>query len=100
MSQNDPDLTYWQDIFESIDMEVLPVEYMNLIIISFSDGTNWEIDIKKSKKKQPIDEIELYLNELFEAYEDDIENIDFRMDMDKIRHDLQRRVKRFLKLNK
>lgn len=100
MSQNDNEHKYWQDIFDSVDMDVLPVEYMNKILISFSDGTKWDIDINDSRKKQPIEDIELSLNELFETYEDSIVNIDFRMDMDRIRKDLQRRVKRFLKLNK
>jgi len=81
-------------------MEHLPVEYMNMIIISFDDGTRWEIDIKDSKKRQTVEDIEISLNELFETYQDTIANIDFRMDMDKLRSDLQRRVKKFLKLNK
>lgn len=100
LSKNEPDLDYWEEIFNSVDMEILPVEYMNKIIIRFRDGTTWDIDIKDSKKKQTIEDIELSLNELFETYEDSIVNIDFRMDMDRIRKDLQRRVKRFLKLNK
>ena len=100
MPQNETDINYWQDIFDSIEMEHLPVEYMNMIIISFDDGTRWEIDIKDSKKRQTVEDIEISLNELFETYQDTISNIDFRMDMDKLRSDLQRRVKKFLKLNK
>jgi len=91
---------YWQEIFEDIDMEYLPVEYTNMIIITFEDGTKWEIDIKRSRSKQPIEQIEESLNELFEEYEDQITNLDFRMDMTRLRSELTKRVNRFIKLNK
>jgi hypothetical protein len=91
---------YWQDIFDSIEIEVLPVEYMNQVNIHFKDGTVWEVDIKDSLKKQTLNDIEDSLDELFEAYEEKIQNIDFRMDMDKIKKDVAKRVRRFLKVNK
>lgn len=81
-------------------MEYLPVEYTNMIVITFEDGTKWEIDVRRSRSKQPIEEIEESLNELFFEYEDSIVNIDFRMDMDRLKLDLGKRVNRFIKLNK
>ena len=94
------DEKYWQDIFDSISMDYLPVEYMNKVIIRFISGTVWEIDIKDSKKKQTIDDIEATLEDLFNEYEPDIESLDFRMDMDTLKHDLSKRVSKFIKLNK
>lgn len=94
------DEEYWQEIFDSIDMDILPVEYINTIIITFENGTVWDIDVKKSRSVQSIDEIEDALNELFEEYDDDIENIDFRLDLSLIKNTLSKRVKRFMKLNK
>ena len=81
-------------------MDILPVEYINTIIITFENGTVWDIDVKKSRSVQSIDEIEDALNELFEEYDDDIENIDFRLDLSLIKNTLSKRVKRFMKLNK
>jgi hypothetical protein len=91
---------YWQEIFDTIDMEYLPIQYMNKCIVSFSSGTVWEIDIKDSLSKQPVEDIETTLGELFEEYEDEIESLDFRMDMETIKKDLSKRVSRFIKLNK
>lgn len=91
---------YWQDIFNSIEIEVLPVEYMNQVNIHFKDGTFWEVDIKDSLKKQTSTDIEDSLDELFQAYEEKIQNVDYRMDMDKIKKDVAKRVRRFLKVNK
>ena len=91
---------YWQEIFESIDMEYLPIQYMNKCIVSFDSGTVWEIDIKDSLTKQPIEDIEETLGELFDEYEDEITSLDFRMDMNSIKKDLSKRVAKFIKLNK
>ena len=81
-------------------MEFLPVEYLNSIIVRFENGTVWDIDVKKSRSNQSIEEIEDALNALFEEYEDDIDSIDFRMDMLELKKSLSKRVRRFLKLNK
>jgi hypothetical protein len=43
------DEEHWQEIFDSIDMEFLPVEYINSIIVKFENGTVWDIDVKKSR---------------------------------------------------
>lgn len=91
---------YWQEIFESIDMDYLPLEYMERLIITFHDETVWDIDIKNSINKQPLEDIEETLAQLFDEYEDSIVHLDFRMDMDRIKKDLSKRVSRFLKLNK
>lgn len=91
---------YWEEIFDSINIDILPIEYINKIIITFKDKTLWDIDVKDSRKNQSSDEIEDSLETLFEQYEDHIESIDFRLDFPRVKHDLSRRVNRFLKLNK
>jgi len=73
---------------------------MNKCIVSFDSGTVWEIDIKDSLTKQPVEDIEDTLGELFDEYEDEIVSLDFRMDMDSIKKDLSKRVAKFIKLNK
>lgn len=90
----------WQEIFDTIDMEYLPLEYIDRILITFRDGTVWDIDVNDSRKKQPIDEIENSLNQLFESHDENIETIDFRLDLVRVQKDLTRRVNKFLKLNR
>ncbi len=91
---------YWQEIFDEVNMEFLPIEYLSRIIIKFQDNTTWDINVDDSRKKQPIDQIEDSLEQLFEEYDDVIETIDFRLDLERIKHDLSKRVHKFLKLNK
>lgn len=90
----------WEEILEEIDFDYLPVEYISRIIIKFKDGTTWDIDIDDSRRKQTQEEIEDSLDQLFEEYEPHIDTMDFRLDLERVKHDVSRRVYRFLKLNK
>lgn len=92
--------THWDDIFESIEMEVLPIEYLSRIVIKFHNGTQWDIDVDDSKKKQTIEQIEDTLDNLFMQYEDQIDIVDFRLDTKQLKSDLAKRVHKFLKLNR
>ena len=97
---NDEKDDLWQEIFDTIEMEYLPLEYINRVIITFRDGTSWDIDIDDSRKKQSIEQIEDQLDQLFEEYDSKIDTIDFRLDLERVKTDLSKRVYRFLKLNK
>lgn len=100
ITHTEHDEEHWQEIFDSIDMEYLPLEYINRIVITFQDGAIWDIDVDDSRKKQPIEYIEDQLDQLFEEYDTKIETIDFRLDLERVKNDLSKRVYRFLKLNK
>lgn len=91
---------YWQEIFDSISMEYIPLEYIEKIVITFVDGTVWDIDINDSRKKQTIEQIEESLDLLFEEYEGKMETVDFRLDLKRVQKDLSKRVYKFLKLNR
>lgn len=88
---------HWEDIFETIDMEFLPLEYINMVVVDFDNGDTWEIDIKHQPDTADIDDV---LQDFFEEYQDTIVNVDFRLDIDRIKKDISKRTRRFLKLNK
>lgn len=89
---------YWEEIFDSVDMDFLPIEYLDLIIVKFQDGRIWEIDVGKSKGTN--DNTEDILEKFFEEYEDSIDTIDFRLNTKKLINDVGKRTRKFLKLNK
>lgn len=89
---------YWEEIFDSVDMDFLPIEYLDLIIVKFQDGKVWEIDVGKNSKE--ADSVEDVLEQFFDEYEDSIDTIDFRLNTKKLQHDIGKRTRRFLKLNK
>jgi hypothetical protein len=89
----------WPEIFEEINVDVVPIEYLHSINVKFKSGKTWEIDIKKTREKPNVN-IETALEELFEHYENDIDSIDFRLDTEKVKYDIKKRTKSFMKKRK
>lgn len=92
-------IDHWPEVFDEIDIDVIPIEYLDSIRVQFEDGKIWDIDVKTSRQKKDVD-IELAIEELFEQYEDVIVNIDFRLDTEKVKRDIQNRTKFFMKKRK
>jgi hypothetical protein len=89
---------YWEEIFDTIDMDFLPLEYINIIVVTFNDGKVWEIDVNQSSKEtKNVDDV---LDEFFEEYQDTIETVDFRLNTAKLKRDISKRTKKFMKLNR
>ena len=89
--------TNWDEIFDTIDIDYLPIEYVGTIIVTFLDGKVWEVDVhNKNNVDDPADTIATFLDE----YNEKIDTVDFRLDTDRIKKDITKRTKRFLKLNK
>lgn len=92
-------IDHWPEIFGDIEVDVIPIEYLDSVRIQFDDGKIWDIDVKTSRKKQDVD-IETAMEELFEQYSDVIENIDFRLDTEKVKNDIKNRTRFFMKKRK
>lgn len=90
----------WEEILDEIDLKFLPLEYLKTIIITFEDKTIWEIDLANTRKTQTEEKIEQTLDDLFDEYEGDISNLDFQLDIEKIKKYLTKRVSYFLKHNR
>jgi hypothetical protein len=41
---------YWDAILNEIDMDFIPLEYINTVVVKFRDGKVWEIDVEKSNR--------------------------------------------------
>jgi hypothetical protein len=87
----------WKDILEEIELTYLPIEYLKNILVTFEDGTVWDIDVTSSQRNQSFEDIETSLDQLFEEYDDTIESVDFRLNLEKVKRDLSKRVNKFLK---
>ncbi len=87
----------WEEILEEIELTYLPIEYLKNILVTFEDGTVWDIDVTSSQRNQSFEDIEMSLDQLFEEYDDTIESVDFRLNLEKVKRDLSKRVNKFLK---
>lgn len=91
---------HWPEVFNDLDVKVVPLEYLHSVRVFFNDGKVWEIDIQKSKQKTSEDNLEETLSELFKQYDKVITNVDFRLDTERLKRDIQARTKYFLKKRK
>jgi hypothetical protein len=86
----------WPEVFEDLYMNTMPVAYLDLIIIDFSDGKVWEINIKDQLEDRNHDEIADSLLETFQEYKEEITKIDFKLDIEKLRTDIKNQTKNYL----
>lgn len=89
--------TNWDEILDEVDYDYLPIEYVSYVVVTFLDGKVWEVDVHNKKNTDdPAEVIAAFLEE----YNDKIDTVDFRLDVDRLKKDITKRTKRFLKLNK
>jgi|TARA_B110000977_G_scaffold9400_1_gene12476 hypothetical protein len=93
-------IDHWPEVFKDIDIEVVPIEYLHSVLVSFNDGRIWEIDIAKSKRQTAEENVESTLEELFRQYDNVIDNVDFRLDTVRLKKDIQDRTRTFMKKRK
>jgi hypothetical protein len=92
-------IAHWPEIFKDIDVHAVPIQYIDTINVTFTDGNTWVIDLD-DKKGITEEEVEMSLEDLFDEYEDTIANVDFTLNTEKVKRDIQARTKRFLKKRK
>jgi len=98
-SKLSPDvISAWPEVFKDIEIHTVPFEYLHSITIYFESGKQWIIDIDEKAKANP--DFDYGLEALFEEYADQIVNIDFRINVKKVRNDIEKRTKHFLKKRK
>ena len=97
MPKRRPDdvIRYWPEVFEEIDVHTLPLEYLTSIKVAFRKGNIWEIDC--NAKRSTGANLDDTIAELFNEYGKDIKHVDFRLNTAKVKRDIQKKTKAFLK---
>lgn len=85
---------HWPEVFEDVQVDVVPVEYLHSVRVTFDDGITWDIDV--TRDKDGID-VESALADLMDQYQDSITHVDFRLDTEKVKHDISKRTHIFMK---
>ena len=88
----------WQDIVNGVDKKEVPISVLEHISVQLIDGTNITINIKDliSAGQDPI-EIEAMLDEKFNELDHYIKNVDFFVDIDKVKDAVQPETDKVLK---
>lgn len=92
---------HWPDIFDDIEIKAIPIQYIKNITVKFSDGDTWVIDVNENSITQDnLDEVEDSLESFFDEFDDLIESIDFNLNTEKVKKDIESRTKSFMKKRK
>jgi hypothetical protein len=87
----------WPEVFSDIDVHAIPLEYLDSIRIIFENGKVWDINVATYAKQAGEDDLEGHLRELLKTYEESIQHIDFRLNVAKVKKDVIKKTKSFLK---
>lgn len=78
----------WPEVFEDLYMNTMPVAYLEMIRLEFGNGRVWEIDIQEQLQHSDCDSIADKLVDTFQEYKEDIQKIDFKINVDKLKADI------------
>ena len=93
-------IEHWPEIFSEIQLNVLPIKYLNAVMINFKDGKTWEVKISAEARKEGWSVFEKQLGELVKNYEDNIDNVDFKLDSVRVKKDIEKSTQQFFKKRK
>jgi hypothetical protein len=86
----------WPEVFEDLYIDTMPLAYLNLLKIEFADGRLWHISVSELLRETSPDDVIDQLLTIIENNEEEILNIDFDVDVVKLRTDLDKEVKKLL----
>jgi hypothetical protein len=93
-------IEHWPEVFGEVHLNVLPLRYLHTVLVNFKDGKIWEIRITAKTKREGWTTFEKSLSEMFKTYEEKIDNIDFKLDTERVKKDIESSTQKFLKKKK
>ena len=92
----DDTIKLWPEILKDIEIESIPSDYVVQIKVNFADGREWIIDMSDNE----IPDVNKVIEDLQSEYGKVISSINFNVDIDKIKKDIEKRTTVFLKKRK
>jgi hypothetical protein len=86
----------WPEVFEDLYMNTIPVAYIDLIHIEFKNGSVWEINVAEQLIYHESDILAERLLDTLSDYKNDITSFDFKVNVDKLKNDVQSSSKKIL----
>lgn len=93
-------IQHWPEVFGEITLNVIPLKYLDSITISFKNKKIWEVNLRSKQAQTDWDTFEKGLKEMLSSYESEIENVDFKLDTERVKKDMIKYTNKFLKKRK
>jgi hypothetical protein len=87
----------WPEIFGEVTLNVVPLQYLDSVTVTFKNTKVWEIKIASMQAKNSWDSFERNLKEMLSSYESEIENVDFKLDTERVKKDMIKNTNKFLR---
>jgi len=70
----------------------MPVAYLDSMIVEFSDGRIWEIDVNEHLKSSDSDSVSKKLLSILSEYKETIKKLDFKINIERLKNDIKNRT--------
>ena len=90
----------WPEVFGEVTLNVVPLKYLHSIQIKFKEGKVWDIAIGTKGSELDWTAVEKNIHEIFTTYQEEIDNVDFKLDTEKLKRDIIKSTNKFLKTKK
>jgi|TARA_B110000259_G_scaffold160677_1_gene184317 hypothetical protein len=77
-------------------MNTMPVAYLDAMLLEFNDGRIWEINIKEHLVQDDPDSVAKKLLQTMNEYKDTIKKVDFKINIDLLKKEIQDRTNKLL----
>ena len=89
----------WPEVLHSINVKFIPLYYVTSFKVIFKDNRCWEVSID-NHLQYDITRLEEEFNEYIKTNNESIEYIDFQIDIKRLKRDIIKKTKKFLKIIK
>jgi hypothetical protein len=89
-------IAHWPEVFGEVKLNVLPLRYLHAVLLNFKDGKTWEIKITRQVRNGGWKAFEKSISELVKSYEEKLDNVDFKLDTNRVKKDIEKNTERFL----
>ncbi len=89
---NDQDylINEWPEVFEDMQVNTIPVAYLDYVQLTFKTGMIWKIDIKNYLNTLEADTIADLLRELLNEYKNEIKTLKYKLNTDTLKKDIKK----------
>lgn len=90
-------MSRWESILADANITSVPANFLKAIQAKMMDGTEEVFDVQDLKDKGlKISEIEILMEAFVEQYDDEIDSLDFILNIEMIADEIDKRTKRLL----
>lgn len=86
----------WPEVFEDMYMNTMPVAYLKSLRLVFNNGRVWDLDVQEHVSETANEVLAQKILDIFDEYKEEITNVTFSIDVDKLKLDIRNQTKDIL----